>query len=374
MNIHSEILLITGLLLSSTFANAQVACVSGSPSQSSMVLQMSQAKAKSSVTDIIYKQYQLRASTQAKAPCVECNAATAKRPEDLAQVSSSIQGIPAAPKMIFNPACLKEAAEYKVGTKEIACPGGKKTKNICQTEEMLTYQNAVVSSFMSCANKLNLQTVSPAVLYRIYSLESGFKPQFASKNGVGLGQLTSIFVKDVHQAWRGGEYLNKIAMSDLKECEAAKVIAKKDMNGRNPPLSNSCAYIQLGEGMERNILYTMIGMATSWEKDLLPKMKSYVQKYANHPALEEVKSLTMASAYSAGGRAAGRAIASRLGHLAPDAYLKAIKKPLYRTKGRGTLNPYVLNMDKRQNEISTSFVAPLKSLFEKEGSKACVNQ
>ncbi len=374
MNIHFEILLVAGFLFSSTLANAQGKCVSGQANQSSMILQMSEAKAKSSVTEIIYKQYQLNASTQAKAPCVECSSSAATRPEDLAKVSSSIQGIPDAPKLIFNSECAKVAAEYKVGTQEIACPGGKKTKNICQTEEILNYQNAVVSSFMSCAKKLNMQTVSPAVLFKIYSLESGFKPQFSSKNGVGLGQLTTIFVKDVHQPWRGGEYVDKIAKSDLKECEAARAIAKKDMNGNNPPLSNSCAYIQIGEGMERNILYSMIGMANSWEKDLLPKMKNYVKTHANHPALEEVKSLTIAAAYSSGGRAAGRAIATRLGSLSPEGYLKAIKRPMYRTNGRGLLNPYIVNMDKRQKEFSSKFTEPFKTRFAKEGSQACVNQ
>lgn len=374
MNISAQIRIAICITLFSLISNAENTCISGTPSQSSMVTQMTQAKSKSAVTDIIYKQYQLNKGTQGKAPCVECSGSAAKRPEDLAKVSSSIQGIPDAPKLVFNPTCLIKSAEYKVATKEVICPGGKKTKNICQTEEILTYQNAVISSFMSCAKKLNMQTISPDILYRLYSLESGFKPQFASKNGVGLGQLTSIFVKDVHQAWRGGEYVDKIAKTDLKECEAAKVIAKKDLNGHSPLLSNSCAYIQIGEGMERNILYTMIGLANSWDKDLLPKMSSYVKRYANHPNLEEVKSLTMAAAYSAGGRAAGRAIASRLSGLAPDAYVKAIKKPMYRTKGRGTLNPYILNMDKRQKEIGAKFTDSLKSKFEKEGSKACVNQ
>lgn len=372
MKIHLQIALSFGLLLSSMVATAQVACVSGTPEKNNLITQLHYAKAKSSITDIIYKQYQLGASTQAKADCTNCSSSLEKRPEDLSQVASSIQGVPSAPKLLFNPDCLKETAEYKIATKEVACPTGERTKNICQTQEIVTYQNAVVSSFLSCVKKLNLPSITPSALYKIYALESGFKPQFASKNGMGLGQLTSIFIDDVHQPWRGGGYLNKIANSDLKECEAAKILAQKDLKSK--PSKNACSYIQLGEGMERNILYTFVGLATAWEKDLLPIMKNYMQKHANHPSLEEVKNLTMATAYSSGGRAAGRAIASRLSGLSPEAYLKAIKKPMARVKGRGLLNPYVINMDIREKELGTKLADSLKADFDKQGVQACINQ
>lgn len=191
-----------------------------------------------------------------------------------------------------------------------------------------------------------------------------------------MGQLTNIFVQDAHQKWRGGENLRKMAQSDLQECSAAKILAQKDLKSK-PRHSNSCSFIQIGEGMERNILYTMIGLATSWEKDISPKMNSYLTKYANHPSIEEIKSLLMANAYGSGGRAAARALANRLSGLPPEKLLATIKKPISGVPMRGrarTLNGYTLKIATRQKDIASKLKEPLKSAFEKEGAKACITQ
>lgn len=372
MKIQSQILVTAGLFFAGHLAWAQQACLSGSPQNTSMINQMTEAKKSSAITGIIYKQYELGATQEGRADCVGCKESLLKRPGNLEQIASAAEGVPSAPQLLFKPECLQESNGFDSTAREVSCPSGSRsTTNLCQTTEIMTYQNAVISSFLSCAKKLGLPTISPSMLYRIYSLESGFRPQYSSRNGVGLGQQTSIFVKDINQPWRGGGFLNKIAQTDLKECDAAKIIAQTDLKSK-PVHSNSCSFIQIGSGLERNILYTIIGMAIAWEKDILPKMKAFATTHANHPNLEEIKSLTMANAYGAGGRVAARAIASRLSSLSPEEYLAAIQKPLPKVKGR-TLNIYTLKMAERQSKIGEGFTEPLKSLFAKQGAQACIN-
>lgn len=379
MKYFSYIILFSGFLVFSSVSFSQKICLSGKPSQGNLITQMYQAKATSPVTEVIYKQYNLDTpKEEAQANCPECHNSLAKRPEDLAQVASAIEGVPQAPTLLFKPACLVESNTFDANAAEISCPSGvrSKTKDLCLTQEIMTYQNAVISSFISCAKKVGLTTLSPSALYSMYSLESGFKPQFASRNGLGMGQLTNIFVEDVHQKWRGYKFLKKIATSDLKECEAAKIIAQKDIQSK-PKHSKSCSFVQMGEGMERNVLYSLVGIANLWERDLLPKMKSFMAKNANNPLLEEIQSLTLANGYGAGGRAAARAIASRLSSLSPEKYLANIKKPMMTVNSksgkRRTLNIYSINMDKRQKNIGQSLPEPIKTEFATKGAQACLN-
>lgn len=375
MKIQSQFVVTAGLLLSSSGAFAAAACISGKSQYNNLIQQMTQAKATSPITTVISVQYQLN---QTQADCVECSSAKTFLSDSVKKVVAAIEGVPDSPKLLFNPLCLRGSSDdFHAGVAQVSCPSGQRsrTTTLCQTEEIMTYQNAVISSLMTCAKKAGLPTISPSVLFGIYSVESGFKPQYASRNGLGMGQLTGIFVKDVLQKWRGGEYMQKIAQSNLPECAAAKFLAAKDL--RSPPRhSNSCAFTQLGEGMERNVLYTMVGLATAWEKDLSPKLNAYLQKHAGHPALEEIKSLTIANAYGAGGRADARALASRLTALSPDAYLNAIKKPMTATKNRRhirVLNNYTLKIATREKKIAADLPEPLKSNYTKQGAKACLN-
>lgn len=353
-------------------------CLSGKSGQTNLIDQLATAKASSSITQIIAKQYQLENAKIEGGNCVDCDKPLLDKPTELSQVAGAIDGIPQAPKLLFKAACLRESNEFKSDTAEVSCPSGQrsKSKNLCMTEKVMSYQNAVISSFLNCAKKAGLPTVSPSALYQMYSLESGFKPQFAYNGGVGIGQLTNIFVEDIHQKWRGYKFLEKIAQSSLSECEAAKIVAQKDIQSK-PRISNSCSFISIGEGLERNILYSLIGMANSWEKDVGPKLQPYLNKYSNSEHLQEIKDLSLLNAYGPGGRAAARALVSRLSQLPPEKYLERIKTPLTFVNKKSkvnSLNIYTIRMAKRQKKIQGELAEPIKSEFAKQGAQACVNQ
>ncbi len=370
----------TSLIIFTTSSFASEQCLSGKPGQTNLIDQLKTAQTSSTITQIISKQYQLgHSKTETEAcPYEDCKSPLAEKPKDLDRISNAIDGVPQAPQLLFKAQCLHESNHFNSSTSEVTCPAGNKskTRDLCLTENVMAYQNAVISSFLSCAKKAGLPTVSPAALYSMYSLESGFKPQFAYNGGVGMGQLTGVFVDDIHQKWRGFKFLEKIAKSDLKECEAAKLIAQKDINTK-PQISNSCSFISLGEGLERNVLYTLVGMANSWEKDIAPKLQPYLNKHSGSDRLDEVRDLSLLNAYGPGGRAAARALVTRLTVLPPEKYIERIKSPLYMVNKKNkvtSLNIYNINMAKRQKQIQQELSEPIKSEFAKQGARACINQ
>lgn len=274
---------------------------------------------------------------------------------------------------LFKTECMIAASQFKSSTAEIKCPENERSKqsfNFCINSEFLNYQNAIVSNFKACADASNIKTLDAAHLFKMYTLESSFKPYYSYDGGVGMGQLTSIFVKDLHEKHRGRKNLKKMASMTSPECKAAQMIAEADLVSP-PSHSDKCAFVSVGSGLERNILYTLLGLATSWEKDIEPKLSSYLEKYSGHPRLEEVKNLALLNSYGPG-RADARAAIARLIQYPPDRFIAEIKKPL-KTK-RGNLTKYLNRIEAKQTEMANQFLKePLRSEYKKDGALACVN-
>ena len=290
---------------------------------------------------------------------------------DLKKFAAANDNILGAPNLLLKTDCLVAGSKFKASSSQISCPSGKRSKNFnfCINRDFLEYQNAIISSFMSCAAKSGIKTLDAAHLMKMYTLESGFRPNYAYPGGVGIGQLTSIFVKDIHQAHRGRKYLNKIAASENAECKAAKVISERDLK-KQPRHSDNCSFVSVGDGLERNILYSILGTATAWEKNIEPKLRKYFAKYKDHPQLEEVKNLALLNSYGPTGHA--MALLERLSKYPPDRFAQAMKKP--HATERADLTKYIQRIEARQSAMAkTMLLEPLKSQYAKDGVKACVN-
>lgn len=367
-------------ITSSTFAANT--CVSGNPSASNLIDQMKSARTQSAITKIIYRTYDLDSSIKTEGTvtatgCATCDAEAlsekTKNQAELAEVTTAVEKHSSSTQLSFKKECLISSGNFKSSSAEVLCPSGQKAKgrNLCLTENMLDYQNAVISNFNSCLAENNFKTLDAASLFKLYSLESAFKPQFAYSGGVGAGQLTSIFIEDIHQKHRGYEFLNAIAKSSSKDCAAAQLIAAADVKIK-PKLANTCTFTAVGEGLERNILYTLVGLANSWKKDISPKFKSYAEKYKNDPLLQQAENLALLNSYGPGGRVAARAAVERLSGLPPAKFIAAIKKPMSKERGQG-LSIYVNHIEDRQKLVGQKLSEPLKSEFAKSGASACVN-
>ncbi len=339
---------------------AQEKCLNGKDGNNNLIQQLQKAKSDSPITKLIFTRYNIDQKTEADSNCAECERSKNK---DLSKISVSA-------KTNFKSECIEAAASIQTSSAEISCPDQIIAKHqLCLTQNHLRYQNAVTSELYKCVKLTTNLPLTPDGLFEMYTLESGFKPSYANGGGTGLGQLTGIFIKDLHQPHRGLAILKSISDSNEKSCDIAKMILKKDLINE-PTLKNKCDFTQYGEGMERNILYTLSGLANAWKKDIEPIMKPFSNQYSDDPQIQKAQEKALLNAYGPGGRAAARAAVRRLSKLNPTQFIAAMEKPLM-TINNSSLTVYTTRMKKKQNIIGQKLTGPLQSLFNKEGSSAC---
>lgn len=354
------LILIIFVFSHSTFS--QEKCLSGKPGNNHLSNQLKNAQANSPISKLISAKYGIGIQTEADV-CVNCE--NTKNPiVDHQKVAKE--------KTFIKTECVEAAGTIQMGTNEISCPDAKIAKhNFCFTKKHTDYQNAVLSEFYKCVKSVNPMPLTIQGLFEIYTLESGFKPAYSSRGGNGLGQLTSVFIKDLHQKHRGKIVFNKILNSNEPSCEAAKLIIQKD-NLKQPTLDNKCDFTQYGEGLERNMLYTVTGLANTWNKNISPRMKNYSAKYSGNPFLQRAQEKALMNSYGFGGNAAAYNAIFTLSHLAPKNFVAAMDKPLIAYKNGDNSTAYTMRIKKKQDIIGQKLSEPLKSQFAKEKSSACL--
>ena len=358
-------------------------CLSGTQGNNHLVNQLAKVKNSSPISSALTKKYNLESSpelpTEAKAteaPCATCAQGPGASPLSVGNIKTAdiIRNIAPDSGLLMKTECLNVSGKVDAPTSELKCPEGKVSPkhNFCFDSNLMRYQNAVVTDFYKCMKKLTNLPLTPSGLFEMYSLESGFKPHYAYSGGVGMGQLTGIFVDDVNQKHRGFKILDKVAKSQDADCAIAKKIASMDVKKPVRLNANRCKFVEYGEGMERNVLYTLVGMANSWNKDLEPLLESYIKKNGGNPALPRVLELALLNGYGPGGRAAARAAIRRLSKVSPGDFVIRMNKPMSGTKG-GNLTSYIGKIQKRQKQILSDMSPSLKAEYAKEGARACIN-
>lgn len=372
--------LVIAALFPLTVLAAGEQCLSGTPGNNHLTQQLSKVKNSSQISKELTRKYNLESDHAAPAsglPCASCQQGPGSNPLNPANHATAQvlrQLVPDA-RLLMNTACLSAAGKVDAPTSELKCPEGKVSPkhNFCFDSNLMRYQNAVITDFYKCVKKLTNLPLSPAGLFEMYSLESGFKPHYAYNGGVGIGQLTGIFVDDINQKHRGFNILKKVADTNDADCTIAKKIAEKDAKTPVRLNNNRCKFVEYGEGMERNVLYTMIGMANSWAKDLEPIMESYIKKHHGNPAVPRAKELALLNGYGPGGRAAARAAIRRLTKLTPTQFVDRIKKPMIGGTRGSNLTSYLGKMEKRQKQLLTDMTPELRTKYSQEGARACIN-
>lgn len=353
-------------------------CLSGTAGNNHLIQQLARAKSSSPITSQLTRKYNLE-EAPIEPPlkqCISCQqgpgpGALSFQNQSTAQLLRQIS--PDA-RLLLRTDCLSASGKVDTSTTELKCPEEKLSSkyNFCFDSNLMRYQNAVISDFYKCVKKLTNLPLTPAGLFEMYSLESGFKPHYAYNGGVGIGQLTGIFVKDINQKHRGFGILKKVANSAENDCEIAKKIAEKDIKKPVELNNNRCKFVEYGEGMERNVLYTLVGMANAWDKDIEPAMERYMTKHLGNPALLRAQELALLNGYGPGGRAAARAAVRRLTKLSPTQFVTQIQKPMSGKKGTN-LTTYIGKMQKRQKQLLGDMSADQRAAYNKEGARSCVN-
>lgn len=354
------------------YANTAPQCMTGSSKNLHLAGQFNDAKKNKIVSQLLqkYKIQTLKKEEAATlADCPSCNQQTqsTKNLNDLA--SAMLQSSP----LQIKPECMSTANKIKTSTTYLNCPSETRQKppqNECMTDEMIKYQSATITEALKCIKSESQFPLSIKSLFDMYTNETGFKPNYSSGAGTGLGQLTSIFIKDVHQKGRGLETLKKVATSSSPNCEIIKSIAEKDIS-QKPQIEKKCNFISYGEGFERNILYTLIGLNTLWSKNIEPALKDYTSKHRDDQNLTKIKELLILNAYGAGGPRNTYAVVRALRTFKPDQFLKHLKTPLITTEEQN-LTKYLVNINNKQKQLVNLFSSNSTLNFKKNGSSVCV--
>jgi len=354
------------------YANTAPQCISGSSKNLHLAGQFNDAKKNKIVSQILQKYKITTPQTNESATLADCPTCNANA-ENTKSLSDMAAKLLPQDNLQIDPECISAAHKIKVPTTYLNCPSETRKKppqNECMTEEMIKYQSAAITEALKCVKSETQFPISINSIFEMYTNESGFKPNYSSSAGTGLGQLTSIFVKDVHQKGRGLETLKKVATSSSSHCESLKTIAAKDISNK-PNFKQKCNFISYGEGFERNILYTLIGLNTLWSKDLEPVMRSYINAHKDHHDMRSIKELVTLNAYGAGGPRSARAAAQRLLRLKPEKFLENLTQPMVTTEGHN-LTRYILRIKEKQNQLIDLFPANATVNFKKLGSSACI--
>lgn len=364
-------------------------CRSGDAKNTALLDLLKKAKKDSEITQAILADYTPK--TEGTGDCPECdnlNEQAKAQKEDIAAVVKAINPelhnpVPKPDSLLFNDECLKGIAPYQSTTAQYTCDKAtsKPTlkKNLCVDDSLQTYQNQTLSNFTRCFIEQGItgsSDILPTTLLNIYTIENGFKPQYSSGNGVGLGQLTSIFIDDVKT--RGKVFSKKILSQPPKpECKAAALILEKDQ--KTPPSRQQvCKFMSVGEGLERNMLYSMLGLAVLLEKNIDPilnKNKKFKQFPAN--AQQKIRELALTNAYGPGGPLATRYLIKRINNRQGLNSIETIEQ--YTTSNtlqeNGlSLNRYLVSIKKREFDVlkNKRISEPLARQIEKKGNMACL--
>ncbi len=370
----------SGIFLASQAQANDLQCLVGDSSRRHLVDTFNQAKKESKITQLIL-QTKTQNATESAAPCADCLDEKSKgMPGKFNRDAlASIAKYAATPALI-DTRCMEAAAQFVAkGTPEVHCPesggGGDAKSDSCVTSELVSYQSQVIASLYRCFSKFSPSPVTPAGLFEIHALESAYKPNFSSRKGHGLGQVTNIFIQDVQQANRGRGLLERMTTDPSPDCALAREISGLDLK-RTPPLStpkDRCRFTQIGDGLERNILYSMIGLDTMWRKNLSPMFVGYSNKFAQHPDLPRLMERLSQISYGPDGPVGARAVI-RLGrHLSPDRFLQFLDSGIESESG-SNLNRYLLGIAARQKDIVNDYIKDpdLKERMKTQGARACL--
>ncbi len=354
-------------------------CLSGTPGKNHLTSQLAKVKTTSPISSELTKKYNLEstpAELPALLPCALCQQGPGVQPLSAGNktIAEILRQVAPDARLLMRTECLAVSGKIDAPTSELKCPEGNVSPkhNFCFDSNLMRYQNAVITDFYKCIKKLTNLPLSPAGLFEMYSLESGFKPHYAYSGGVGIGQLTGIFVDDINQKHRGFGLLKKVATTSDADCDIAKKIASKDVQTPVRLNNNRCKFVEYGEGMERNVLYTLLGMANAWNKDLEPLMTDYIKKHDGNPALPRAKELALLNGYGPGGRAAARAAVRRVTKLSPTQFVDHMNKPMVGKKGTN-LTSYIGKMQKRQKQLLKDMPRSLHKEYTENGVHACIN-
>ncbi len=179
----------------------------------------------------------------------------------------------AAEKYIFdnkkiNPMCIKASLKREDGDAYFcesenspAVPLGKYGKTgPCISDEMAEYISWMTNEAIHCVHDVVEHHIDPSVTLAKFNNESHFAFFIGNTGGVGIGQLTSIALKDLviqkDQTVEPIDKIQKILKSKKPSCQRFKPVLKTALTEIGS--SNYCMLLNMENGFARSLIYSLV--------------------------------------------------------------------------------------------------------------------
>ena len=146
----------------------------------------------------------------------------------------------------------------------------------CLTESMVDYVHFAVDEATKCVNAISEYPIDPMILFKKFNRESGFGYYLQSERGNGVGQLTSIAMKEMVMDKHDGKVYRDKAL-ETPACRnfhnmlskpvdfpkinrrdsAGNVIMGKDGKPLKTQVVRICQLVNSQDGLARNLFYSM---------------------------------------------------------------------------------------------------------------------
>ena len=174
--------------------------------------------------------------------------------------------------------CIQGALLRKVGGANSYCRDNKLAgvfngdrSGPCVTQEVVNYTSFLSAKVLNCFNSLKVGgksiPLSASTFFSKINAESGFNFTSNHVGGVGIGQMTTIAIKEVNQG-SARKFLRAITKSTDSSCQAFGNIIKEDETvkiNRAPssrikgsdPQNHICEWTSLNRGVPRSMVYSL---------------------------------------------------------------------------------------------------------------------
>ncbi len=153
----------------------------------------------------------------------------------------------------------------------------------CVDDKMTDYIHFAVNSAIQCLSGVG--KIDSKTLFRKINNESAFNISVASGGGLGIGQMTTDAVKEMTdpQLGKGRYVLDHVSASNDPSCNGFKEVATQDLKtSPSTSVSNRCAWLSPGDGLARNLMYSIGYYLTMRDKYIVPALKRRAPDLANN--------------------------------------------------------------------------------------------
>lgn len=222
--------------------------------------------------------------------------------------------------------CIEASLQREVGNVGYSCSGGtsKRFENAgasspCLNRETVDYLHFALNQALQCMSD-GRSPIDPRFILKKINNETAFNFYIAYSGGVGIGQLTSIPVKEI-AGWKedgelvegnGSHILEDLRKSQNPACAPFKEVVKNDFL-QPPPRpgaqKNYCTWVNPGTGIARSLIYSLGYYVHVRDNIVKPALQSRSPKLAQNPDVVNYMTLV---AYGPDGPSEAKSLIRRL--------------------------------------------------------------